>query len=47
MVRFHPGSLKQRSVGVLVAHVRGKDGDRVRLPDGPLTNGLACTKGGD
>ena len=37
MVRFHPGSLKLRSVGVPVAHVRGKDGDRVRFPDGPLT----------
>ena len=36
MVRFHPGSLKQRSVGVPAAHLRGKEGDRVRFPDGPL-----------
>ena len=26
------------SVGVPAAHVCGKDGDRVRLPDGPLDN---------
>ena len=25
-----------RSVGVLAAHVRGKDEDRVQIPDGPL-----------
>ena len=37
LVRFQPGSLKRRSVGVPAAHVRGKDGDRVRFPDGPLT----------
>ena len=36
MVRIHPGSLKRRSVGVLVARRRGKAEDRVRAPDGPL-----------
>lgn len=47
VVRFYPGSLIRRSVGVVAAHVLGTDGDRVRFPNGPLTNGLACTKGGD
>ena len=36
MVRIHPGSLKRRSVGVVVARRRGKAEDRVRSPDGPL-----------
>ena len=36
MVRIHPGSLKRRSVGVVVARRRGKAEDRVRVPDGPL-----------
>ena len=37
MVRFHPGSLLQKwSVGVLAAHLLGKEEDRVRFPDGPL-----------
>ena len=45
MVRFHPGSLTRRSVGVPVAHVRGKDGDRVRFPDGPLTKRAGMYQG--
>ena len=36
MVRIHQGSLKRRSVGVVVARRRGKAEDRVRAPDGPL-----------
>ena len=36
MVRIHPGSLKRRSVDVVVARRRGKAEDRVRVPDGPL-----------
>ncbi len=52
MVRFHPRSLNVWSVGVLAAHVCGKDGDRVRFPDGPLEirdagltgRHLACTQ---
>lgn len=36
-VRFLPGSLATiGSVSVVVAHVRGMDGERVRSPDGPL-----------
>lgn len=35
-VRFCPGSLKRRSVGVVVARVLGKDEARVQFPDGPL-----------
>ena len=46
-VRFCPGSLKRRSVGVVAARRCGKAEDRVQVPNGPLTNGLACTKGGD
>ena len=57
MVQFHPGSLhtSPRSVGALAALRRGKAGDRVRFPDGPLALnttrvsraicGLACSKG--
>lgn len=36
LVRFQPGSLKRRSVGVVAARRRGKAEDRVRAPDGPL-----------
>ena len=43
-VRFCPGSLKQRSVGVAVARRRGKAEDRVRVPDGPLRTG--CSSNG-
>ncbi len=35
MVQFRPGSLVW-SVGVLVAHLLGKEEDRVQVPDGPL-----------
>ena len=44
-VRFCPGSLKRRSVGVSAAHVLGKDEDRVQFPDGPLADGPACQWG--
>ena len=33
---FRRWKLLERSVGVLAAHVRGKDEDRVQFPDGPL-----------
>ena len=36
MVQLHPGLFTNWSVGVLAAHVRGKDEDRVQIPDGPL-----------
>ena len=46
MVQLHPRSLNNGwSVSVSVARVRGKDEGRVQFPDGPLTNGLACSKG--
>ena len=34
------------SVGVPEAYVRGKDGDRVRFPDGPLAKWAARSMGG-
>ena len=42
MVRLHPGSLW--SVSVAAARVRGKDEDRVQVPDGPSTE-HACPEG--
>ena len=37
MVQLHPGSLYEDwSVGVLAAHLRGKEEDPVQLRDGPL-----------
>ena len=37
MVQLHPGSLYEEwSVGVLAAHLRGKEEDPVQLRDGPL-----------
>ncbi len=37
MVRFHQRSLlKEWSIGVLAAHLRGKEEDAVQLRDGPL-----------
>ena len=32
-----PSGITRWSVGVLAPHVRGKDEDRVQLPDGPAT----------
>lgn len=46
VVRLHPGSLaRKRSVGVLAAHLLGKEEDRVRLPDGPLEMRAAGPRG--
>jgi hypothetical protein len=40
-----PSGITQWSVGVPAAHVRGKDGDRVRFPDGPLEKRAAGPTG--
>ena len=40
VVRFYPGSLIRRSVGVVAAHRCGKAEDRVQVPNGPLERGL-------
>ena len=40
-------TFKEWSVGVLAAHVCGKDGDRVRRSDGPLDNLGLHADGGD
>ena len=47
LVRFQPGSLLQKkwSVGVLAAHLLGKEEDRVQLPDGPLDDAGRWSKG--
>ena len=41
-----PAGITRRSVGVPAAYVRGKDGDRVRFPDGPLDQRAARSMGG-
>ena len=50
MVQLQPGSLvimMKRSVGVLAAHLLGKEEDRVQLPDGPLDLWAGMFPGGD
>ena len=52
MVRFHPGSLLRRSVGVLAARLLGKEEDRfdsrtdlsMRRAAGPTGRRLVCTQ---
>ena len=41
-----PAGITRRSVGVPVAHLLGKEGDRVRFPDGPLDQWAARSMGG-
>ncbi len=48
VVRLHPGSLvEKRSVGVLAAHLLGKEEDPVQLRDGPLDLWAGMFPGGD
>ena len=48
LVRFQPGITDAKwSVGVLAAHLRGKEEDPVQLRDGPLIRWAGMFPGGD